>query len=93
GYLGFVDLVSKEEGFLVGGRSSLLETRDGGKVWSALQPLIGSSAGGTFQVEFFNLFDGTVLGNDDSRNERLTLWRTIDGGASWITVVPRLTSH
>ncbi|HEY1825088.1 MAG TPA: hypothetical protein VGG21_03910, partial [Acidimicrobiales bacterium] len=47
GYLGFVDLVSKEEGFLVGGRSSLLETRDGGKVWSALQPLIGSSAGGT----------------------------------------------
>ncbi len=93
GYMGSIHLVSNEKAFLVGGRSSLLETRDAGKVWAALQPLIGSTAGGTSQVEFFNSSDGLVLGNDDSRNERLTLWRTVDGGESWTTVVPRMASQ
>lgn len=89
GYLGSVDLLSKENAFLVGDRSSLLETRDGGAVWRAVQPLIGSTAGGTSQIKFFNGSDGLVLGNDDNNNERLTLWSTVDGGAHWKVVIPK----
>ncbi len=85
GYLGAIDLVNRDEAFLVGGRSSLLVTHDGGTIWRAVEPLIGSSAGGTFQVEFVNATHGLVLGNDDSDNERLTLWSTHDGGRHWRT--------
>jgi photosystem II stability/assembly factor-like uncharacterized protein len=88
GYLGSIDLLSNEQAFLVGDRSSLLETRDGGGHWKAVQPVIGSTAGGTSQVRFFNDSDGLVLGNDDSDNERLTLWSTVDGGDNWKVVVP-----
>jgi photosystem II stability/assembly factor-like uncharacterized protein len=88
GYLGSIDLLSNEQAFLVGDRSSLLETRDGGSHWKAVQPVIGSTAGGTSQVRFFNDSDGLVLGNDDSDNERLTLWSTVDGGDNWKVVVP-----
>ncbi len=89
GYLGSIDLVSKEKAFLVGGRSSLMETLDGGAVWKAVQPLIGSTAGGTFHVTFFGNSDGLVLGNNDNDNERMTLWKTIDGGTSWKVVIPK----
>lgn len=90
GYLGSIDLVSSEEAFLVGDRSSLLETRDGGIHWTVVQPLIGSTAGGTSEVRFFNDPHGLVLGNDDNDNERLTLWSTVDGGAHWKVVVPKV---
>jgi photosystem II stability/assembly factor-like uncharacterized protein len=89
GYLGSIDLVSKRKAFLVGGRSSLMETLDGGAVWKAVQPLIGSTAGGTFQVRFFDYSHGLVLGNNDNDNERMTLWSTADGGASWKVVIPK----
>lgn len=89
GYLGAIDLVSRKEAFLVGDRSSLLVTRDGGNHWGAAQPLIGSTAGGTSQVRFFNSSHGLVLGNDDNDNEKLTLWRTVDGGTRWKVVVPK----
>ncbi len=85
GYLGAIDLVNSDEAFLVGGRSSLLVTHDGGTIWHAVEPLIGSSAGGTLQVQFVNATHGLVLGNDDSDNERLTLWSTHDGGRHWRT--------
>ncbi len=85
GYLGDIDLVSPHEAYLVGGRSSLLVTHDGGTTWRAVEPLIGSSAGGTFQVVFFDATHGLVLGNDDNDNERLTLWSTTDGGRTWRT--------
>ncbi len=89
GYLGSIDLVSSEKAFLVGGRSSLLETRDGGIHWAAVEPVIGSTAGGTSEVKFFNGSHGLVLGNDDNDHERLTLWSTVDGGAHWKVVVPK----
>jgi photosystem II stability/assembly factor-like uncharacterized protein len=89
GYLGSIDLVSSKTAFLVGGRSSLLETLNGGRSWQAVKPLIGSTAGGTSEVRFFNQSDGLVLGNDDNDDERLTLWSTSDGGAHWKVVLPK----
>ena len=83
GYLGAIDLVTSQEAFLVGGRSSLLVTHDGGTLWQPVKPLLGSTAGGTSEVVFFNAAHGLVLGNDDSDNERLTLWSTADGGKHW----------
>jgi photosystem II stability/assembly factor-like uncharacterized protein len=88
GYLGAIDLVSNGEAFLVGGRSSLLVTHDGGTRWRAIQPLIGSTAGGTSQVIFFDASHGLVLGNDDNDNENLTLWSTTDGGQHWTVELP-----
>ena len=92
GYLGSIDLISGSKAFLVGGRSSLLETRNGGRTWQAVQPLIGSSAGGTSEVRFFSVSEGLVLGNNDNDNERVTLWRTVDGGARWSVVIPKATA-
>jgi photosystem II stability/assembly factor-like uncharacterized protein len=91
GYLGSIDLVSSKKAFLVGGRSSLYETFNGGRSWKAVEPLIGSTAGGTSEVRFFNESDGLVLGNNDNDNERLTLWSTSDGGAHWKVVLPKAT--
>jgi hypothetical protein len=91
GSVGSIDLLSAEQAFLVGSRSSLLETNDGGSRWTAEEPLIGSSAGGTSEVRFFNDSHGLVLGNNDNDNERLTLWSTDDGGAHWKVVVPRVS--
>jgi photosystem II stability/assembly factor-like uncharacterized protein len=83
GYLEDVDFVTSQEAFLVGGRSSLLVTHDGGALWKPVQPLIGGSDGGTAQVVFLNVDHGIVLGNDENNNEQLTLWSTVDGGKRW----------
>jgi photosystem II stability/assembly factor-like uncharacterized protein len=88
GYLGAIDLVSSKRAFLVGGRSSLLVTNDGGTRWQAVQPLIGSTAGGTSQVIFFDATHGLVLGNDDNDNGHLTLWSTADDGKHWSARLP-----
>jgi photosystem II stability/assembly factor-like uncharacterized protein len=90
GYLGQIDLLNSEDAFLVGGRSSLLETHDGGVHWRAVQPLIGSSAGGTAQVTFFGGVHGLVLGNDDSDNENMTLWSTANAGRNWSVEIPQV---
>jgi photosystem II stability/assembly factor-like uncharacterized protein len=90
GYLGAVDLVTSQEAFLVGARSSLLVTHDGGAHWRPVQPLLGGSDGGTSEVVFFNVNHGIVLGNDENNNEKLTLWSTADGGKHWISKLPRV---
>jgi photosystem II stability/assembly factor-like uncharacterized protein len=89
GYLGSIDLLSNDRAFLVGDRSSLLETNNGGQSWKAVEPLLGSTAGGTGEIKFFNGLDGLVLGNDDNDNEHLVLWSTVDGGAHWKVTVPK----
>jgi photosystem II stability/assembly factor-like uncharacterized protein len=90
GYLGAIDLVTKQEAFLVGGRSSLLVTHDGGALWEPVRPLLGGSDGGTSEVVFFNVDHGIVLGNEENNNEKLTLWSTADGGKHWISKPPRV---
>ena len=90
GYLGAVDLISSQEAFLVGSRSSLLVTHDGGAQWKPVQSLIGGSEGGTSELLFFDVNHGIVLGNDESNNEEMTLWSTSDGGKHWISKLPRI---
>ena len=89
GYLSEIDAVSRSTVYLVGDRSSLEVSRDGGIRWTAVPPGLGSDAGGTFQVLFFSPFAGIVLGDGDLENERPTLWSTTDGGAHWTTRKPQ----
>jgi photosystem II stability/assembly factor-like uncharacterized protein len=91
GYLGAIDAVSATTAFLVGGRSSLLVSHDGGASWVPVEPPLGSTAGGTQQVVFFDPAHGVVLGDDDNNNDAPTLWSTGDGGKHWLAKVPRLT--
>jgi photosystem II stability/assembly factor-like uncharacterized protein len=86
GYLGQIDAVSAGTVFLVGDRSSLLVTTDGGAYWRTVRPLIGDTSGGTFGVIFVDSRDGFVLGDDGQRGDRPTIWRTLDGGAHWSRV-------
>lgn len=89
GYLGEVDAVSGRTAFLVGGRSSLLVTSDGGIRWRMARPVIGDTGGGTSQVIFFSRSRGLVLGDDANDNELPAIWHTSDGGARWSAVLPR----
>lgn len=91
GYLGQIDAVSSSTVYLVGDRSSLEVSRDGGITWTAVPPGLGSSAGGTFQAIFFSPSAGIVLGDGDQNNERPTLWSTTDGGAHWTAREPRFS--
>ncbi len=90
GYLGAIDAVSADQVFLVGGRSSLLASHDGGVTWQTVQPLIGDTSDGTREVIFFTSSDGLVLGYNGNDDDRATLWNTTDGGTSWTSLVPKL---
>jgi len=90
GYLGSIDLVSSQEAFLVGDRSPVLVTHDGGTHWQPVRKVTAGGGGGTSLVRFFNSSHGLVLGNDDSNNETLTLWSTADGGKHWSAKVPQI---
>ena len=89
GYLAQIDAVSPGTAFLVGDRSSLLVTTDGGSRWRAIRPLIGDSGGGTFGAIFVNRRDGFVLGDDAGHDEMPAIWRTTDGGTRWSGDLPR----
>jgi photosystem II stability/assembly factor-like uncharacterized protein len=91
GYLGQVAATSAETAFLVGDRSSLLVTTDGGRHWHAVRPVIGDTSGGTFQVTFLSRSSGVVLGEGAATSEDVDLFRTSDGGRTWSRVVPRLS--
>ena len=61
-------------------------TRDEAQTWSAVVPDI--SFGETFAgMEFVNLTSGWVITIDPSTNHR-SLYRTQDGGSTWLPVVP-----
>jgi|HubBroStandDraft_6_1064221.scaffolds.fasta_scaffold01437_11 photosystem II stability/assembly factor-like uncharacterized protein len=88
GYLGEIDAVSSSTVYLVGGRSSLLVTHNGGVSWQIGTPMIGDTSDGSWDVTFFNSVDGLVLGSDPSDSETRTIWSTTNGGASWRSTVP-----
>lgn len=90
GYLRGLDAVSAQLAFVVGPRSPLYMTQDGGARWQAVQPPIGDGSGGTAQVIFFNASDGVVLGRDGTNNETETIWSTSDGGEQWSKIVPQI---
>jgi photosystem II stability/assembly factor-like uncharacterized protein len=88
GYLGSLDAVTGDQAYMVGGRSSLLVTEDAGAQWLVVQPPIGGTDDGTWQVIFFSDLDGVVLGVDGNNDEATTIWHTTDGGITWRSVVP-----
>lgn len=90
GYVSEIDAVSSSTVYLVGGRNSLDVSRDGGIRWAVVPPGLGSTAGGTSQVIFFDPSSGVVLG--DGANEDPTVWSTTDGGAHWSARIPKLGS-
>jgi hypothetical protein len=91
GYLGDIAAVSQYRIYLVGDRSSLLVTSDGGRRWRAVQPVVGDTSGGTVQVIFFGRAHGLVIGQGGATNEKVDIFRTSDGARSWSRFVPRLS--
>lgn len=91
GYVGGIDAVSSTTAYLVGLRSWLMVTHDGGATWSVVQPTVGSPTVGTSQVIFFNSTNGVVLdGLDFGSSTPPELWHTTDGGTSWSKEVPQV---
>lgn len=87
GYLASVAALSATTVFEIGLRGGLDETTDGGRTWTGrLDP--GAVDGTPAQVVFFDAQDGLVLGSADSATAPVTIWHTVDGGASWAAVVP-----
>jgi hypothetical protein len=91
GYLGTIDAVNASTVYLVGDRSPLLVTHDGGKSWSIVKAVTAGGDAGTDDVIFFNRADGLVLGTDNvlgRYSEKPAMWRTRDGGRHWTVVHP-----
>ncbi len=87
GYLGEIDAVTGATVYLLGGRSPLLVTHDGGVTWAEAAAPIGDEPGGYQNVIFFNESDGIVLG-DNGQTGVTTIWSTSNGGATWQSVIP-----
>jgi len=83
-----VDFVSVDEGFAAAD-SGLFHTTDGGLNWLALLNS-GIPAGSVFlKVDFVDSQHGWVITTpDDFTWEPLELYRTEDGGASWVKLLP-----
>ncbi|HTU39390.1 MAG TPA: hypothetical protein VMF35_15435 [Acidimicrobiales bacterium] len=88
GYLGAIDAVSGSTVFLVGPRSPLLVTRDGGASWTRVVPGGDEQPDFTDTVTFFNASDGVVLGTNGLLGDQTTIWSTSDGGSTWTALVP-----
>jgi hypothetical protein len=93
GYLGEIAALDARTVYLVGYRSPLLVTHDGGATWAMVKAVAAGSDAGTYQVLFFNRRSGLVLGVDDKppyHPQQPTIWRTHDGGARWTAVHPAI---
>ncbi len=87
GYLGQIAATPDGRVFLAGPRSSLLVTRDSGRSWHLVRPVIGDQGGGTTQVVFFGS-RGIVLGSDPANDELPAIWHTSDSGTHWHVTHP-----
>jgi photosystem II stability/assembly factor-like uncharacterized protein len=92
GYLGSIDAADAHTVYLVGDRSPLLVTTDGGSRWRTVTAITAGSDAGTSQVNFFGRSDGLVVGADNAppHSEQPAIWRTSDGGARWSVVHPAI---
>lgn len=90
GYLGSIDAVTARTVYLVGSRSPLLVSEDGGRRWRVVRAVTAGSDAGTSQVLFTSRSDGLVVGTDDVRPypEVPVIWRTTDGGRRWSLIKP-----
>ena len=89
GYLGNVAATSSTTAFVVGDRSPLLITRDGGNSWEALQT-VGDVNGMPAQVIFFGAANGVVLGRENTASSPIAIWHTADGGLRWTEFTPTI---
>ena len=87
GYLGEVDAVSASTFYVIGDRSPLIVTRDGGVSWRRYDD-VGNVNGLPAQVQFFGPRDGIVLGQSNTSTAPVTIWHTDDAGANWTAVTP-----
>lgn len=93
GYLGQIAAVDARTVYLVGDRSPLLVTHDGGKTWSIVSAVTAGNDAGTYQVLFLSRRDGLVLGVDNEPPyypQQPTIWWTHDAGAHWTTTHPAI---
>ena len=82
---GASSFLSRQEAVIYNGEEFQV-TRDEAQTWSAVSPDI--SFADTFaDMEFVNLMSGWVITIDPSTNQR-SLYRTTDGGSTWLPVVP-----
>jgi hypothetical protein len=86
GYLGNVDAVSANTAYLIGERSVLLVTHDGGRNWQA-EPTVNDTAGGPAQVIFFGPDDGVAL----AQTNAIDIWHTSNAGKTWTAVTPTVS--
>jgi len=82
GYLGDLVALSATTAFIDGGRSFLQVSSDGGQTWSRTVPVIGDGSLGVGGLYFADQQAGWVI--DGVGNPDATLWRTTDGGRSWV---------
>jgi photosystem II stability/assembly factor-like uncharacterized protein len=82
---GSADFLSAEEMVMYNGEQFYI-TRDAARTWSIIPPDV--NFGETFAtLDFVNALDGWVVTIDPATNQR-TLYRTRDGGATWLPVIP-----
>lgn len=84
-----VDMLNNSRGWLLKRSMSgteVLMTTDGGQSWTPFTPPTESTAGqvvGYNDIHFFDGCEGIILGVLQN-NEWGTVWRTTDGGESWV---------
>jgi len=88
GYLGEAVATSPQTVYVIGDRSGLVVTRDGGGHWRNLGATVGDVNGTPAQVAFFGPRDGTVLGRENTAQAPIAIWHTIDDGHIWSVVAP-----
>lgn len=86
GYLGELVVPISTRIVLVGSRSPLLVSSNGGTSWAPSPSVAADCRGGTLQIHFLNSQVGFLLGDDANLGEDPVVWRTSDGGSSWTTV-------
>lgn len=92
GYLGEALATSGRTVYVIGDRSGLVITRDGGGHWRGLGPNVGDVNGEPASVSFFGRRDGVVLGRENTAASPVAIWHTTDAGSRWTPVRPSAAS-
>jgi photosystem II stability/assembly factor-like uncharacterized protein len=64
------------------GQGYIVSSNDGGIIWDTLTGLHSAGYEDFFDIHFFNIFDGIVVGGDESDYSPL-VWKTTNGGDTW----------